>query len=131
MKLKILPPHLRNKKRYLTFEVISQTPLNRDEVISILWGALGEMYGACGAGRLDLWVIKVWNVHHHGKNGIPGENAMKGIVRCNREEVRLVRSIIPSITHFKGNRVVFHTLGISGTINSAMKKFIKVKEAHK
>jgi len=54
---------------------------------------------------------------------------MNGILRCNRDEIHLVRSIIPSITLFKGNRLVFHTLGISGTINSLMKKFIKLDKS--
>ncbi len=35
---------------------------------------------------------------------------MKGILRCNRDEVSQVRSVFPIINHFKGKRVVFHTL---------------------
>lgn len=119
MKLKILPPHLRNKKRYLAFEVLSQKALNREEVISLLWGALGEMYGACGTSRIDLWVVKVWNCD------VAGKNLIKGVLRCNREEVSSVRAVLPIITHFKGGRVVCHTLGISGTIKAAINKFIK------
>ena len=118
MKLKILPPHLRNKKRYLAFEVISETSINRDDVISIIWGALWDMYGSCGISRFDLWVIKIWNYD------TPEKHVMKGILRCKREEVHSVRSIIPTITRFKSGRVVFHTLGISGSIHSATKKFI-------
>ncbi len=119
MKLKILPPHLRNKKRYLAFEVLSEKPLNRDEVISLIWGASGSLYGSCGVSRFDLWVVKVW------KCNSSGQNIIKGILRCNREEVDSIRSVLPIINHFKGKRVVFHTLGVSGTIKSARRKFIK------
>lgn len=118
LKLKILPPHLRNKKRYLAFEVISEKPLNREEVISLIWGAAGALYGSCGVSRFDLWVVKIWPCKSN-------QNQVKGILRCSREEVSAVRSIFPLINRFKGKRVVFHTLGISGTIKSAKSKFIK------
>ncbi|MCE5213476.1 MAG: ribonuclease P [Methanobacterium sp.] len=119
MKLKILPPHLRNKKRYLAFEVLSERSLNREEVISMIWAAAGDMYGACGVSRFDLWVVKIWRCNNQGKN------ITKGILRCNRAEVNTLRSVFPLINRFKGKRVVFHTLGISGTIKSATRKFIK------
>jgi ribonuclease P/MRP protein subunit POP5 len=119
MKLKILPPHLRNKKRYMAFEVLSENSLSRDEIISLIWGAAGSLYGSCGVSRFDLWVVKVW------KCNSSGQNVIKGILRCRREEVVRVRSIFPIINRFKGKRVVFHTLGVSGTIKSARRKFIK------
>lgn len=107
---------MRNKKRYLAFEVRSQKPLTREDVISLVGGAMGEMYGACGASRADLWVVKVWQC---------GENVIKGILRCNRDEVDTVRSALPIINRFKGGRVVVHTLGVSGTIKAAKRKFVK------
>lgn len=119
MKLKILPPHLRNKKRYLAFEAFSEKSINRDEVISIIWGAVGNLYGSCGVSQFDLWVVKVWQCK------LSGQNAVKGILRCNRDAVGPIRSAFPLINYSKGKRVVFHTLGISGTIKSARHKFIK------
>jgi ribonuclease P/MRP protein subunit POP5 len=119
LKLKILPPHLRNKKRYLAFEVLSEKPINREEVISLIWGAAGGLYGSCGVSSFDLWVVKIWPCKSRE------QNIVKGILRCSREEVSTVRSIFPLINRYKGKRVVFHTLGISGTIKSAKSKFIK------
>ena len=119
MKLKILPSHLRNKKRYLAFETLSENPLNRDEVISLIWESAWSLYGSCGVSRFDLWVVKIW------KCNASGQNIIKGILRCRREEVGRVRSIFPLINRFKGKKVVFHTLGVSGTIKSVRRKFIK------
>lgn len=119
LKLKILPPYLRNKKRYLAFEVISESSINREEVISLIWEALGDMYGSQGISRFDLWVINIWGCD------IPGKNVMKGILRCKREEVTSIQSVIPTITRFRHNRIVFHTLGVSGSVHSATNKFIK------
>ena len=55
---------------------------------------------------------------------------VKGIIRCNRDEVGRMRAVIPTITKFRGKRVVFQTLGISGTIKAAVTNFIKLKAAN-
>jgi len=126
-KLKILPPTLRDKKRYIAFEVLSQGPVGRDDIISMLLDASLYLYGACGTGKLELWVVKLWKCKTY-KN-IPEttkEYRMKGILRCKREETDSVITIIPTITNFRGKPIVFHTLGISGTIKSAIINFIKL-----
>jgi len=123
MKLKILPTHLRDMKRYLAFQAISEIPLQREDVISLIMESSGNLYGACGTSQLGLWVVKVWDYT------TPGANTVKGIIRCKREEVDKARAVIPTITKYKGKRVVFQTLGISGTIKAATTNFIKLKAA--
>ncbi len=125
MKLKILPPTLRNDKRYLSFEAISELPLNRDDVIFLVWEASLNFYGECETSKFDLWIMKVWNVESENKKVI------KGIIQCNRNKINQIRGAITLITKFKGKSVVFHTLGISGTIKSAIKKYIKLEDQHK
>ena len=118
MKLRILPAHLRNKKRYLAFEVISETFVSREDVVSLIWRALWDTHGACGLSSFDFWVINIWKCkaeRHH---------VMRGILRCKREELIPVRSVIPTITRFNNARIVFHTLGVSGSVHSAIEKFI-------
>ncbi len=122
MKLKILPPTLRNDKRYLSFEAISEIPLNRDDVISLVWEASLNFHGECKTSKFDLWIMKVWKIESKDINVI------KGIIQCNRDEVSSVRAAVLLIAKFKGRKVVFHTLGISGTIKSAIKKFIKLED---
>ncbi|HML04835.1 MAG TPA: Rpp14/Pop5 family protein [Methanobacterium sp.] len=121
MKLKILPPTLRNDKRYLSFEAISEIPLNRDDIISLVWESSLNFHGECKTSKFDLWIMKVWNIKSMDKNII------KGIIQCNRNEVNSVRAAILLISKFRGKPVVFHTLGISGTIKSAIKNFIKLE----
>lgn len=125
MKLKILPPTLRNDKRYISFEAISEIPLNRDDIISLVWESSLNFHGECKTSKFDLWIMKIWKIESEDNNVI------KGIIQCNRDEINSVRAIIPLITKFRGKRVVFHTLGISGTIKSAIKKFIKLEDQHK
>ncbi|BDZ70789.1 Rpp14/Pop5 family protein [Methanobacterium petrolearium] len=123
MKLKILPTHLRDKTRYLAFQAISEIPLERDDIISLVSEESKDLYGAYGASKLGIWVVKVWNYPS------PGKNMVKGIIRCNREEINAARAIMPTVTRFRGKRVVFQTLGISGTIKAAITKFIKLNAA--
>jgi ribonuclease P/MRP protein subunit POP5 len=118
MKLKILPSHMREKKRYLAFEAISEKPLKREEVISIMMDAAGQLYGSCGMGKMDLWVLKIYRCPSDR------DNRIRGVIRCHRDAVEKLRGVMPTITYFKGGRVAVHTLGISGTIKSAVKKFI-------
>lgn len=125
MKLKILPPTLRSDKRYISFEAISEVPLSRDDVISLVWDASLNFHGECKTSEFDLWIMKVWKIESIDKNVI------KGIIQCNRNHVNSVRAAILLISKFRGKPVVFHTLGISGTIKSAIKKFIKLEDQHK
>lgn len=122
MKLKILPPSLRNAKRYIAFEAISEVPLSREDVISLVWEASLNFHGECKTSKFDLWVMKVWSAQLNNDKRI-----IKGIIQCNRNEVNHVRAAILLITKFKGKQVVFHTTGISGTIKAGIKKFIKLE----
>lgn len=118
----MLPPTMRQKKRYVALEIRSAIKLKRDDVISLIWDGANYMYGACGNSCLDLWLVKIWNC-----NSPEDYWRFKVLVRCNPNEIKTVLSIFPSITKFKGKRIVIHTLGISGTIKSATKKFIKTE----
>ncbi|MGZ7047683.1 MAG: Rpp14/Pop5 family protein [Methanobacterium sp.] len=124
IKLKILPPTQRNNKRYISFEAISEIPLSREDVISLVWESSLNFHGECRTSEFDLWIMKVWEIESDEKNVI------KGIIQCNREKVDEVRGAISLITKFKGKSVVFHTSGISGTIKSAIKKYIKLEDQH-
>ena len=101
MKLKILPTHLRQKKRYLAFQAISEIPLERDDVISLILGASGDLYGAYGTSKIGLWVVKFWK-HPSSEN-----NMVIGIIRCNRDETNSARAVISTITRFKGKELFF------------------------
>ncbi|MDI6723256.1 MAG: Rpp14/Pop5 family protein [Methanobacterium sp.] len=126
MKLKILPPTLRTKKRYIAFEAISPVPLKREDVISMVWESSLNFYGECKTSKFDLWIMRIWNFGSSND-----KNIIKGIIQCNREEIKSVRTSISLINKFKGKPVVFHTLGISGTIKAAIKKYIKLEDKHK
>jgi ribonuclease P/MRP protein subunit POP5 len=125
-KLKILPPTLRDKKRYIAFEVTSKGRLCRDDIISMLLDGSLYLFGAYGTANFELWLVKLWRCTDKNNPETSNEHRMKGILRCRRGEEDSLKAVIPTITNFRGKPVVFHTLGISGTIKSAIKNFIKL-----
>ncbi len=125
MKLKILPPTQRYDKRYISFEAISEIPLTKEDVIPLIWEASLNFHGECKTSEFDLWVMRIWELNFND------ENVIKGIIQCNRDKVDEVRAALLLISKFRGKNIVFHSLGISGTIKSGIKKFIKLENQHK
>ncbi|ADP77619.1 Ribonuclease P-related protein [Methanothermus fervidus DSM 2088] len=119
MKLKILPSSLRYKKRYIAFEIISELSLNRRDIINIIWDSCLKVYGECNVSKFRIWVTKLWCPPslQHGR-------VMAGLLRCKRGEEKKVISALSLVSQYKGKRVVIHTLGVSGTMRAAMRKFI-------
>ncbi|MBU4536275.1 MAG: ribonuclease P [Euryarchaeota archaeon] len=123
MKLKILPPTLRGDKRYLAFEAISQIQLPRDDLIFMIWESCLKFHGECETSKFRLWVTRSWDLNSN--NSKKDYFHLKGILQCNRGDEEKVRGALCLINNYKGKKLVFHTLGLAGTIKSATQKFIK------
>lgn len=123
MKLKTLPPTLREDKRYLAFEVLSSQDLSRDELIFMIWDACLKFHGECETSKFRLWLNRSWNLT--AKNDSNQLSHWKGILQCSRGYEEKVRGALCLLTYYNQKRIVFHTLGIAGTISSLIKKFIK------
>lgn len=119
MKLKILPPTLRINKRYIVFELISQKKINRSELIQIIWNSCLSYYGEIETSNFRLWLMRILDFEHMGEDYIT-----KGILQCDRNYVEKVRVALSLANNFDNKKIVFHILGVSGTIKSANKKFI-------
>ncbi|QQG40259.1 MAG: ribonuclease P protein component 2 [Candidatus Aenigmatarchaeota archaeon] len=113
-KPKTLPPTLREKKRYLAFEIISEKPLRFDAIVDAFWNALLTLLGELGTARTNVWFVKdAWD-----------EKRQRGLVRCGHVQVENVRVALALITSIGGVRVIPHSLGVSGTMEGARKKFL-------
>ncbi|MDO5850871.1 MAG: Rpp14/Pop5 family protein [Methanobacteriaceae archaeon] len=118
MKLKILPPALREKKRYIVFNAYSQDKIDRKNMVLIVWNNSLYVHGELLAAKINPWLIKFDEVkstkttHHY-----------RGIVKCNRNYVNEMELTLASVTIHNNKRVVIHPKGTSGTIKAAIKKF--------
>ncbi|WP_406671282.1 Rpp14/Pop5 family protein [Methanolobus sp. ZRKC4] len=108
--MKVLPPTMRENKRYLAFELIADGQVSRDELIREIFSASGSLLGDLGSSECNIWLFAF--------------DDLKGVVSCEREHVWQTRAVLATITNVKGKRVSFHILGVSGTVLGATKKYL-------
>ena len=111
--LLLLPPSLRERKRYLVFEVISEREIDKRELLKEIWDSTYSLYGDVGASESKLWLIG----YDKKKDG--GVDTGVGILRCAHDKVEEVRAALACIHTVKEARVGIRVVGISGTIKGA------------
>ncbi|HEX55111.1 MAG: ribonuclease P protein component 2 [Candidatus Altiarchaeales archaeon] len=109
---KPLLPTLRERNRYLVFEIISDYKFNRDEIVKSFWNSIMKFLGEHGVSKTSFWVLE-WN----------GEK-QRGILKVNHKSVDDVRAALTLIREINGRRVIFHTRGVSGTLKKARERFM-------
>ncbi|MCL2157357.1 MAG: ribonuclease P [Methanobrevibacter sp.] len=143
MKLKILPPTLRVKKRYLVLDIKSEYEFNKNELVSAIWDACIRFHGECETSNFNLWLMRLYNtsppIYEHNSsesNEIALTNTniknkssydcfyQKAILRCRRNCEDKVRSSLATLSMYKGKRIAISTIGISGTVSTSKHKFI-------
>jgi len=113
MKLKILPSSMREKKRYISFEVIPETgeEFAYADLEAGIWNTMLDFLGEYGVSKTSFWLLKdCWNKEKH-----------KGIIRCNNKSVESVIACLGLIDRLGDNRVCFKILKVSGTIKKVKK----------
>jgi len=112
-KLKTLLPSLREKKRYISFQIISEKgeEFTYSDLESAVWNTTLDFLGEYGVSRTSVWLLKdCWN-----------QKTQKGILRCNHKSVQEVIASLGLIDRLGDNRITFKVLKISGTIKSIKK----------
>lgn len=104
-------PTLRDKKRYMAFEVMSEQKITRQELIKEILNSMISLFGDAGASEINPRLISY------------GEGY--GIIRCSRGKTEETRAVLACINNNHGIRVSISVLGISGTIKGATEKFIQ------
>jgi ribonuclease P/MRP protein subunit POP5 len=112
-KPKYLPPTLRDKNRYIAFEIIGERPFKKEEVKRKIWEASLEFLGVLGSARAKPWFISF------------DEKSQRGIVRVERTHVEELRLALTLIRDINGSKALFRTLGVSGTIKRLKRKFLE------
>ena len=111
-------PTLREKKRYLAFEINSDKIINRQELVREVSNSIISLFGDKGASEINPSLMSF--------------EGRFGILRCAREKTNETRAALACINNIRTIRVSIHLLGISGTIKGATEKFIQqslVKES--
>lgn len=116
MRLKVLPPTLRKNNRYLTLDIKSASPINKDDLVNLIWDACIRFQGECMTSNFNLWVIKLYEMDENDDY-----IQYKAIVRCQRDFTENVRSSLALAYKYNGNAISLTTIGLSGTIKASQK----------
>lgn len=112
----VIPPSLRERNRYIAFELISSVKFSRGDVVKALWASVLRFLGEYGASKTSFWVME-WD-----------EEKQNGIIKVNNKCVDEVRSALTLLKEINNVSVIYHTLGVSGTVKKTRKKFLSKKE---
>ncbi len=114
-KIKPVMPSLREKKRYLVFEIISKKEIKSfSEVSSLIWQSSLSFLGEIETAKAGIWVLPdKWN-----------PKKRKGIIKVNNKYVDNLKTALTLIKSFKRQQIIIKSVGVSGMINKADKKYL-------
>ena len=115
---KQLPPTLRDIKRCVVFEIVSENHVTYKDLFEALWTSMSNFLGEMQASKAKIWVIQ----------NLFDEKSKKGIIRCSNTYVEHTRVVLSLIQFVGETRATIKVLGVTGTIKSARVKYMGYKE---
>lgn len=104
-RIKPLLPTLRERKRYLAFEVLADKELSWNAIKKAVFGAMKEYVGINGLSDAGLLFVK--------------NNGNKGILRVSHTSLNKIRAALLFIKSIENQRVIVKSIGASGMLNKA------------
>jgi len=117
-KLKSVLPSLREKKRYLVFEVISKEKIkDAASVSNAIFHSSLQFLGQFGVAKAGLIVLNnKWN-----------PELQRGIVRVGHKHVDALKAALVFANKINDQDVIFRSIGISGILKKAENKFLNAE----
>ena len=114
-KIKPILPSLREKKRYLVFEVISKNKFTFNHVSHVLWNAMFNFLGQLGMSKAGVILLEnKWS-----------DELQKGILKVNHKNVDNVKASLMLATKINDEDVIVRSLGVSGILKKAENNYLK------
>ena len=107
-KQKPLSPTLKEKKRYLVYEIVSSKTISQNKSQNLISAELKDFVGKLGLGKAGLLFLKDW------------ENN-RGIARVNNKYLDHLRAALCNI---KEEDTMFRSVGVSGILKQARIKYL-------
>jgi len=114
-KIKAVSPSLREKKRYLAFEIVSKDKISDiQHVIAEIRVRLSEYLGSLGSSKAGVMVLaQRYN-----------PEKQRGLIRVGHKFLDSVRASLCFITNIGGTQVIVRSVGASGTMKKAYDKYV-------
>jgi len=109
--MRSIPPSLRERRRYLLFEMIGEREIDKRDLMKELWDSIHSLYGDVGASEFKLQLNR-----YHTREGT---HRVVGILRCAHDKVEEVRASLACIHSITDARVGIRVIKTSGTIRGA------------
>ena len=110
--IKPVLPSLREKKRYIVYEVKAEKGVNFEEVKKELEKKMLEFLGELGYGKAGVRIMDNWKDN-------------KGIIRTSTKSVDNVKAALTMVQRVGSQKVMVKTVGVSGILRKAKNKFFK------
>ncbi len=108
MKGKPLLPTLRTKKRYVVYELISDSKINTKDIYLAIKNSFLKCFGFFGYGNSGIMNTKIFN-----------ENNKRGILKVNNKYLDELKLSLAMVTNINNNDVILHTVNVSGILKKA------------
>ena len=108
---KPLRPTLREKNRFVAFEVLSDPKFEKKAVSGTLWDSFLSLFGDLGGSEAGFWLIE-WK-----------KERSWGLLKVRHTAVDRVKAAMAAVGSVDGSDAAFHVIGVSGTVKSAREKY--------
>ena len=113
--LKPLLPSLKEKKRYLAFEIISKSRIKAfSEVSKAVWASTLSYAGTRGTANMGIWALP--EKYNAAKQ--------KGLIRVGHRNMDELKASLALIKEIENQPVIVRSIGASGILTKAEKKYI-------
>ena len=120
VKTKIMPflPSLREKKRYIAYEVISNEKIRSFNLVSnAIINQATQFLGIYGMAKAGMILLEnKWN-----------PESQRGIMKVSHSNVDAVKSALMFADKVDDKEVIIRSLGVSGILRKAEEKYLKEK----
>ncbi|MBS3100919.1 hypothetical protein J4204_02200 [Candidatus Woesearchaeota archaeon] len=115
-KLKPVLPSLREKKRYVAFEVISREKItDADAVSGAIMDSSLRLLGQLGVAKAGLMVLgNKWD-----------SKLQRGIIKVSHRHVDALKASLVFADKIHSNEAIFRSLGVSGILRKAEQRYMK------
>ena len=110
-----LMPSMREKKKYLAFEIIADSKITDVKAVTLaIWESTLDFLGELDTAKAGLIVLEErWD-----------SSKQRGIIKIDNKYIDHVRASLSLIDQINGQDVMVRTVGISGILKKTQYKFI-------
>lgn len=113
--LKPLLPSLKEKKRYLAFEIVSKSKIKAfSEVSKAIWASTLSYAGTKGTAKMGIWVFpETYN-----------PEKQRGLIRVGHKHLEELKAALALITLIEQQPAIIRSIGASGILAKAEQKYL-------